>query len=147
MGTYFTNPAAHPEDAGVQYLRRSVTFDSAELSSALGSPIGAAPAGSIIDNANVNIEIAFNAGTTNNLQIGSAAVPAGVAAAGTVVAGTVGWKPRLAAGAVVGAPLAVDTIIYAQYAQSGTAATAGKAEIVVPYYPKREGVGQAWPNN
>jgi hypothetical protein len=146
MGDYFTNPAAHPEDAGVQYIRRTFTFDLAQLQAGAGLPLGAIPAGAMISGADVNIETAFNAGTTNVMNIGSAATPAGVAASAGIIAGTPGWKKGLT-GALCGTPLAADTIIYVLYAPTGTAPTTGKGQAVVTYFPKREGVGQAWPNN
>lgn len=146
MGDYFTNPSSYPADTGVQYIRRSVTFDSSLLTSTLGIPIGAIPAGAIIDSLDANIETAFNAGSTNVLTVGSSATPAGIGASASIIAGTAGYKRGLT-GALCGTPLAADTIIYAQYSPTGTAGTAGKAEFVVKFYPKREGTGTAWPGN
>lgn len=146
MGDFFTNPAAHPEDAGVQYLRRTITFDMAQLIASPGIPIGAMPAGAIPGGAVVTIETAFNAGTTNVMNIGSVASSAGLAGNAAILAGATGYKPGLT-GALTGLPLAADTIFYALYAPTGTAATTGKAHIILPYHPKREGTGTAWPGN
>mgnify|MGYP000727010344 CR=1 FL=1 len=138
MGNYWTNPVRHPEDTGMQYVRRTVTFNMTDTGGAAigtnpGIPMGALEAGAIPLYCHVTIETAFNAGTTNVLIVGTLADDdALVAAAGvdeTAVALT-RVTPATLAGLV--APTA-DTAIYTKYTQTGTAASAGEAIVVVEY--------------
>ncbi|WP_291869656.1 hypothetical protein [Bradyrhizobium sp.] len=145
------NAVRPPEDVGVMYLRRTVSFDTPfadapGVTPVNGVPIGALEAGCIPLGCDVTIETAFNAATTNTLDIGTAAAPAGLAAAASTLAGATGFKQNLA-GTLSGIPLAANTIVYAKYAQTGAAATAGKAHIVLKFAVKREVEGVAWPAN
>lgn len=147
MGDYYTNPVRHPEDTGVTYIRRTVTL--AQLSSpptSAGVPIGAMEAGTIPLATHVYIETAFNAGTTNVLDIGTSGTPAGAMPTATVVPGTTGYK-TLSTGTLAGIPLASDQVFYAKFSQTGTAATTGKAVIMITCAPKRETEGIPWPGN
>jgi hypothetical protein len=147
MGDFYTNPVRHPEDTGVAYIRRTVSL--AELSApptSAGVPIGALEAGSIPLAAHVYIETAFNAATTNVLDVGTSGTPAGAIPSATVIAGTIGYKTS-STGALAGIPLATDQVIYAKYSQTGTAATTGKAVISITFLPKRDTVGIPWPGN
>ncbi len=144
MGNYWTNAVRHPEDIGVGHIRRDITFDSSQET--LGLPIGALEAGAIPLYAHVTIQTAFNAATTNVLVLGTSADDDGFAAAAGTVAGTTGFKGNLS-GALTGQPLAADTVVYAKYTQSGTAATAGKATVILTFVNKRELTGIPFPNN
>jgi hypothetical protein len=145
------NAVRHPEDVGICYLRRTVSFDTPfadapGVTATNGVPIGALEAGAIPLGCDVTIETAFNAGTTNVLVVGTTADDDGFAAtAGTLPAAT-GFKQNLA-GALSGIPLAANTIVYAKFTQTGTAATAGKAHIVMKFAVKREVEGIPWPAN
>lgn len=148
---YWLNPVVPPEDVGIMYLRRTVSFDTPfadapGVTATNGVPIGALEAGAIPLGCDVTIETAFNAATTNTLDIGSAATPAGIAAAASTLAGATGFKQNLS-GTLSGIPLGANTIIYAKYAQTGTAATAGKAHIVLKFALKQEGEGIPFPAN
>lgn len=146
MGDFWTNPVRHPEDTGLQVLRR--TIDLATFSGATGGrvPIGALEAGAMPLHVQVYIDTAFNAATTNTLDVGTTATPAGFAAAAGTLAGAAGFKGSLS-GTLTGAPLAADQVVYATYAQTGTAATTGKATILMTFAPKREVTGTPWPQN
>lgn len=144
MGDYWTNPVRHPEDTGIQYLRRTITFDSKQ--GANGLPIGALEAGAVPLGCDVTIVTAFNAVSSNALVIGTVGNDDGFADNTGTVPGTPGFKQNLV-GADSGVPLAADTVVYAKYTQTGTAATAGKAVVVLKFAPKREGEGVPFPNN
>lgn len=145
------NPVRHPEDVGVCYLRRTITFDTPFQdvpggANTYGVPIGGLEAGAMIIGVDVCVEAAFNAATTNVLVVGTVDDDDGFAAtAGTLPAAT-GFKPNLQ-GALSGIPLAANKVCFVKYTQSGTAATAGKAEIVVKFVNKREGEGIPFPAN
>jgi hypothetical protein len=147
MGDFYTNPVRHPEDTGVAYVRRTVSLaDLSAPPTSAGVPIGALEAGAIPLATHVYIETAFNAGTTNVLDVGTSGTPAGFIPTATVVPGTTGYK-TLATGTLAGIPLAADQVVYAKFSQTGTAATTGKAVISVTFLPKRDTVGIPWPGN
>lgn len=114
----------------VHRLRKDVTFETTS-----GEPIkmGRLPAGAVVLRTVIGVTEAFDAGTTNVLIVGTATDDDALVAAGgvdeTAVAVT-SVAPATLAGAV--APSA-DTDIYVEFTQSGTAATAGAAWVVVEY--------------
>lgn len=118
------------------YLRKTVTYN--EVASGTQVLMGTLPKGALVLATSVAIKTAFNAGTTNVLIVGTAGDDdALVAAAGvdeTAVALT-RVAPATLAGLV--APTA-DTDIYTKYTQSGTAASAGEAEVVVEFVPDND---------
>jgi hypothetical protein len=126
----FTNPIKHPEDTGTGVWRRRVNFDQAGISAGT-LPVVGLEKGSIVLRAYVRIETAFNAATTNVLTLGSAADDDGLVTSANAVAGTPGFKTGT--GAEIGTELAADTIFYAKFTQTGTAATTGVAEFIVEF--------------
>jgi hypothetical protein len=148
MGDYWTNPVRHPEDVGVGHIRRTVFLaDATNPNNTNGVPIGALEAGAIPLVVHVFVDTAFNAGTTNTLDVGTAATPAGFAPAANTLVGATGYKANITAGTLMGQELAADQVIYAKYGQTGGAATAGSAEVVVLFVNKREVTGIPFPNN
>lgn len=143
MGDFYTNPVRHPEDVGVGHIRRTITWDASGV--ATGVPIGALEAGAIPLRASVYVSTAFNAGTTNVLVLGTAADDDGFITSANAAADATGLKAGT--GALLGAPLAANTVVYAKFTQTGTAASAGKAVLVVEFVNKRENEGVPFPNN
>jgi hypothetical protein len=148
---YWLNAVVAPEDSGIMYLRRTVSFDTPfadapGVSATNGVPIGALEAGTIPLGCDVTIETAFNAGTTNTMDVGIAGTPAGLAATAAVLPAATGFKQNLT-GTLTGIPLAANSIVYVKYAQTGTAATTGKAHIVLKFATKQEGEGIPFPAN
>jgi hypothetical protein len=126
MGLNRETPA---RDAGyqmVQYIRASVTF--ADNGAAVS--VGVIPAGALILKpiSGAQVEEAFNAGTTNTIDIGTSA-DADLYAT-DLAGGTVTFVPIDEAVALT---VSADTEIFATVGLTGTAATAGKATIVVAY--------------
>lgn len=113
-------------------IRGRINFDSA--GAATGIEIGTIPAGSFVMAATVHVITAFNAATTNVLVVGTAADDDGFAVAGGTLAGATGVKTGLL-GAQSGDTLTADTPVVVKYTQTGTAATAGAAQVVVSFYP------------
>lgn len=145
MGDYWTNAVRHPEDVGVGCIRRTVNFDSPGLATGV-LPIGALEAGCIPLLAHATVVTAFNAGTTNVLTLGTLAVPDGFIAAAGITEATPALYPNLV-GTLSGVPLEVNTVIYAKFTQTGTAATTGKAVLMLTFVNKREQDGIPFPAN
>lgn len=148
---FWLNAVRHPEDTGIGYLRRTINFDTPYadapgVTATNGVPIGALEAGCIALGCDVTIETVFNAATTNVLVVGTVADDDGFATTATTLPAATGFKQNLA-GAQSGIPLAANTIVYAKYSQTGTAATTGKAHIVLKFAVKREVEGTAFPAN
>lgn len=119
------------------YLRKSVAYNTANIASADSVLVGYLPAGAQILDIIVNVTAAFNAGTTNVLTVGtSAGSDADIVAAADVNEAAVA-ATRVTTGLTlaVAAPVAV----YAKYTQTGTAATAGAATIVITYACNNDG--------
>lgn len=112
----------------VHYLRKRVNYNDTLI--ATGVVFGTLPAGAVLVSQNVRCSTAFNAGTTNALNIG------------TTAGGTQLFTDAATAGArsptIANLTFAADTDLYIQYAQTGGAATAGVADIVIGYAPNND---------
>ena len=111
-------------------LRKDVAYS---VASGEAIKIGTLPKGAIVLRTVSGVTEAFDAGTTNVLIVGTAADDDALVAAGgvdeTAVAVT-SVAPATLAGNVAAS---ADTDIYVEYTQSGSAATAGNASVVVEY--------------
>lgn len=121
----------------IGYLRTKVNFNDAGIASGVAKQT--LPKGALIIGTDVFVGAAFNAATTNVLTVGLVGGAANLlAAAGdideTTIALTKGIKPT---GAALG-PLAADSQVSFTYTQTGTAATAGWAVIIVNYIPDND---------
>ena len=94
------------------------------------------PAGAQIISCDVNITEAFNAGTTNVLTVGTDASRVNIVAAADVNEAATGYTRVTTGGSLT---FASDALPYIKYAQTGTAATTGKAQIVLHYAPNNDG--------
>jgi hypothetical protein len=110
------------------------TVNYATTNVATGVEIGTIPAGSFVGEVLCHVTTAFNAATTNVLVVGTAADDDGFAAAAGTLSGAAGVKIGLT-GAQSGDTLTADTPVVVKYTQTGTAATAGVAQVVVTFYP------------
>lgn len=110
------------------YLRRSIAYTDDGLTLDLGY----VPAGAIVINAGVIVKTAFNAGSTNVLDIGTSADTDGMAT--DLALGTVGrvLADELATSNDLG-PYSADTLLQCVVDLTGTAATTGEAEVFVEY--------------
>ncbi|MBO9099448.1 MULTISPECIES: hypothetical protein [unclassified Rhizobium] len=126
----WTNAIKHPEDAGVGVWRRRIPFGQAGLGT-VGVPVVNLEKGCIVLRAYARVATAFNAGTTNVLTLGTAAVPDSLVTSANAGAGATGFKAG--SGVDLGTELATDTQFYAKYTQTGTAATAGEVEFIVEF--------------
>ena len=116
----------------IHYLRKGVTF--ADNGTAV--TVGVLPAGAAIIKpiSGAVVTTAFNAGTTNTLNIGTSA-DADLYA--TLI--SIGTTTFVALDESVSNVVASDTTITATVTLTGTAATAGAAEVVIAYVPDNDG--------
>lgn len=123
------------------YLRKTINYSDAGI--ATGVSVGKIPNNARILRSHVSVETAFNAGTTNPINVGTVAETApGVSGAfaapvnlnngvnGAVLALT-STSPASPNQVVSNANGDIDVV--ASFVGTGTAATAGKAEIIVEY--------------
>jgi len=114
------------------YMTTLINYSDADAST--GRLLGYLPPNSVLVRIYTVIQTAFNAGTTNTLSVGKTATGTDYVsgtAAGSVTAPT---AATLTAANCYN-PTTGDQAIYASYAQSGTAASAGVALVVVEYVP------------
>lgn len=121
-------------DLGLQvihYLRKTVNYNDTGIGSADTVKVGRLPAGAFITQCLVRVETVFNAATTNVLTVGTS----GGSDADIVASGDVNEASATTQSASTGLGLSVtaDTDVFAKYTQTGTAATTGKATIVIAY--------------
>lgn len=121
-------PARQHHTQQIHYLRKRVNYNDSAIGT--GVVMGTLPAGAMIVTQNVRVNTAFNAATTNALNVGTAA------------AGTQLFSDAATAGArsptIANLSFASDQDIYVTYAQTGTAATAGQGDIVIGYVPNND---------
>jgi len=110
----------------VHYIDATLTFDSGVVT------IGTIPSGAHIIKpiSGAAVNVAFNAGTNNLIDIGTTANDDLFAT--DLAGGTIAFVPFDEA---VTQLVAADTTFTATYAQTGTAASAGSARIVICYIP------------
>lgn len=118
----------HMQD--VHFLRASIAL--ADFGSG-AVKIGSLPAGARVLNTDVFIETAFNAATTNLMDVGFTGQIGAFMAQGTTLAGATGQKTSKPSGLL--GVIATDTDVIVTYSQSGTAATNGLATVIVAYAP------------
>lgn len=112
----------------VHYFRKRVNFNDNGI--AAGVFFGTLPAGAMLTDLDIRVTTAFNAGTTNAINVG------------TTAGGTQIFTDAATAGArsptIPNISFATDTDLFVQYAQTGGAATTGLADIVVGFVPNND---------
>jgi len=121
-------PARQLHTQQTHYLRKRVNFNDSNISG--GVIMGTLPAGAMLLSIAVRVNTAFNAGTTNALNIGTSAGGTQVGTDAATAGARFPTVPNLS--------FASDTDIYVAYAQTGTAATTGQADIVIAYAPNND---------
>jgi hypothetical protein len=121
----------------VGYVRFTVNYNDNNIGSGVGKQW--LPAGALIVGTDVYVGTAFNAATTNVLTVGiENPTYADIVSAAAVNEGATGLTTGiLPTGAALG-PLATDAQVFVMYAQTGTAATAGQAIVVIKYIPNND---------
>lgn len=118
----------------VHYLRKTVNFNDVGI--ATGVYMGTLPAGAQIVDIVVNVVTAFNAVSSNVLTVGTNSTSFDDIVAAANVDESSATGQRVTTG--LGLELAADADVYAKYTQSGTAANAGQAVIVIAYVPNND---------
>lgn len=129
--------ARQTPDQQLSYYRITINWNDQNIGSA--QQFGALPANAYIFAIDAYVNTAFNAGTTNVITIGTTKANANEIVASGITAGTIGhYALTSAAGlgtavSMGGTWLNTNMPLYAKYAQTGTAATAGSVVIVIAY--------------
>ena len=112
-------------------MRGSITFASGGLVTAVFIPLGVIPKGAWIIAAHLSIDTAFNAGTTNTVDLGTQGTPT------QFIAAQAGATPGnfAAAASTLGkaAAAAADTIVGLRYNFTGAVPSTGAAEFMIEY--------------
>lgn len=114
----------------VHYMDKTVTYSDTGI--ATGIPFNNwLPAGAQILSTYVNIVTAFNAATTNVLTVGQNSTSYNdIVSSSDVNEAATGMTAVTTGG---GLSITTDVLPYVKYTQTGTAATTGKARIVIAY--------------
>lgn len=124
----------------VKYFRKLVNWNDANI--ATGVKFGRLPANAFLIRATCQIITAFNAVTTNVLTFGITAASANeITGAADINEATLNTLQSCLAAGATGLQLttATEVDLYAKYAQTGTAATAGQAIWVLEYINNNDG--------
>jgi hypothetical protein len=121
-------PARQLHTQQTHYIRKRVNWNDSAIGT--GVIFGTLPAGAMILAIAVRVNTAFNAATTNALNLGTAAGGTQIGTDAATAGARFPTVPNLS--------FANDTDLYVQYAQTGTAATAGQADIVITYAPNND---------
>jgi hypothetical protein len=120
----------------VGYLRFTVNYNDVNIAN--GNNKQWLPAGAIITDTSVMVATGFNAGTTNVLTVGLAGSANTIVASGQVTPGTPGLTNGIAPTGNALGPLAADSQVNVTYTQTGGAATAGQAIVIIKYIPNND---------
>lgn len=131
-----------PDGYHANYYRVTVNYNDPGIAS--GQAFGALGQNEFITGVSCHVMTAFNASSTNVLTFGTSKASANeiVASSGanaSITATSATYQNLTAApGLGVGATSAADVTLYAKYAQTGTAASAGKVTCVLETVPNND---------
>lgn len=117
------------------YYRATVNFNDAGIASAI--QFGTLPQNSSITDIQVEIVTAFNAGSTNVLTVGTTTTATEIVNAADVNEAATGVT-KVTRGLGQSLTASADTALYAKYVQTGGAATAGQAVIIIQFVPNND---------
>jgi hypothetical protein len=113
----------------IQFIRATINYNDAGIAG--GVAFAKIPQNAFIVGVWSHVITAFNAGTTNVASVGTSAAATEILA---TIPAALGFNANTAA---AGLGMAVtqtgDVTVYAKYAQTGTAATAGQAVVVIGF--------------
>ena len=131
------NTARDNYEQQTSYLRKTLTFDQA-ANFANGGPIGMVPAGVLIVATSVDVSVAFNAGTTNDVTVGTNPTAYdNIATSAQIVANTQGAKRNLSP-TVRTDQITAPTMVFLKTNMTGTAATAGQLTLTIEFITNRD---------
>jgi hypothetical protein len=111
-------------------MRGSITFASGGLVTSVFIPLGVIPKGAWVIAAYLSIDTAFNAGTTNTIDLGTQGTPTQFIAA---QAGATPGNFAAAASTLGKVAAAADTIVGLRYNWTGTVPSTGAAEFLIEF--------------
>lgn len=131
------NTARDNVEQQVSTIRKTLAFSDAGAA-ASGLPIGMVPAGALIKVSSVDVSAAFNAGTLNDITVGTNATAYdNILTSAQIAAGTQGVKRGLPPTVRVD-QITQPTQVYLKTNLTGTTATAGQLTIVIEYVTNRD---------
>lgn len=134
MGTFAVAPRSTVTQQ-LPYFRASVAYNTPNVDTAGKVPLGTLPAGAIVTGMLVKVSEAFNAATTNVLTVGTASDDDAILGATDIDELEVDTTVTFTA---YGYKVDADTPLFIKYAQTGTAATAGAATVILFYVPDND---------
>lgn len=114
------------------YLRTDIAFDTANVAN--GVSMGWLPEGAVITAVEALVTEAFNAGTSNVVKVGTSADDDAYLAAADLDETSTGLTRYTGKAA----KMAASTQVFVKYAQTGGAATAGAATVIVEFVPAND---------
>lgn len=131
------NTARDNYEQQVSFFRKTLNFADA-AAAANGIVIGFLPAGAMIETSSVDVSAAFNAGTLNDVTVGTNPTAYdNILTSAQIAAGTQGVKRSLAPTLRVD-QVTAPTMVYLKTNLTGTAATAGQLTITVQFMTNRD---------
>lgn len=119
------------------YYRLTINYNDPSIGT--GQAFGALGQNAFIKAIDCHVTTAFNAGTTNVVTFGTTSASANEIVASGITAGSTGiYHLTSAAGLGVAVTASADITLYAKYAQTGTAATAGSVTCVIEFVPNND---------
>jgi len=115
------------------FIRFNFAYNTVGATAIQQSMGSAVPAGSVITGISISIPTAFNAGTTNTLDVGTAAAPTALISAAAL--GSAGISTNQAATLSGQLSSTVDSELFVRYNYTGTAPSAGAASVTVFFVP------------
>ena len=135
--TRIMNKRFDPDGYHPTYYRVSINYNDTNISA--GQAFGALGKNEFIKAIDCHVTTAFNAASTNVVTFGTTAASANEIVASGITAGTQGvYHLTAALGLGVNATSAADVTLYAKYAQTGPAATAGTVICVIEAVPNND---------
>ena len=117
--------------AQVHYLKKTLAFNTASNGAAV--TLGIVPANAALLRTYAVVSTAFNAGTTNRIDVGTASSGAAIGTFAVTAGGVKSDTGTLATAATPVIKPTADLTVVMAYTQSATAASAGSADVVVEY--------------
>lgn len=120
----------------IHYLRKSLVETGTTANQSETFTVGTIPAGSLILKAlsGVNVDVAYTSATNKLINIGTSA--SGNLYGTLLSVAAIAFVPLDEAVAMT---VSADTVITATHALTGSAGTAGRAEVVIAYIPDNDG--------
>lgn len=130
-------PQRQLTEQAVNYYRVTINWNDQNIG--LGQQFGALAANTYIYAIDAYVRVAFNAGSTNTITLGTTKANANEIVASGITAGTPGVY-HLTSAAGLGLAVTSGTAInlWAKYAQTGSAAGMGAVDIVIAYMPNND---------